>query len=230
MFAGEQGPEGEVVRAEAAAIPGAVEPTDAEKAARLAALDRHLAGLSLSGGGIRSATFALGVLQGLADLKILSRFDYLSTVAGGGYVGGWLAAWIKREGNPFNVEKQLSPSRITQAESDHRNRLLRSPLPARRIVDEEPEPVHHLRSYSNYLTPRPGLMSVDTWTALMIYVRNAVINLLLLLPLTMALVLLSRWIVWFYATTDSRDGDRQRLRPEHPGELPRDGSGETPGP
>src|SRR5262249_12040427 len=59
----------------------APEPTEAEKKARLAALDRRLAGLALSGGGIRSATFALGVLQGLADLKILSRFDYLSTVS-----------------------------------------------------------------------------------------------------------------------------------------------------
>jgi hypothetical protein len=67
-------------------------------------------GLAMSGGGIRSATFALGVLQALArspvrsaaqppdgaatgwpagalhKASLLSRFDYLSTVSGGGYL------------------------------------------------------------------------------------------------------------------------------------------------
>src|SRR3546814_688116 len=52
--------------------------------------------LCLSGGGIRSATFALGVVQGLARNGLLERFDYLSTVSGGGYLGGWLSGWIQR--------------------------------------------------------------------------------------------------------------------------------------
>src|SRR3954453_18554606 len=51
--------------------------------------------LCLSGGGIRSASFALGVMQGLADAKLLSKFDYLSTVSGGGYIGSWLTAWLR---------------------------------------------------------------------------------------------------------------------------------------
>ncbi len=72
-----------------------------------------LAALALSGGGIRSATFALGVLQAVAETRLkpdpnapvpadgpgttfrrslLSHFDYLSTVSGGGYVGAFLAA------------------------------------------------------------------------------------------------------------------------------------------
>ncbi len=59
-------------------------------------LDR--AALCFSGGGIRSATFGLGVLQGLAHLGLLGKFDYLSTVSGGGYLGSWLSAWIHREG------------------------------------------------------------------------------------------------------------------------------------
>jgi predicted acylesterase/phospholipase RssA len=60
------------------------------------AQEMSLAGLAFSGGGIRSATFNLGVLQALAELKLLNDFDYLSTVSGGGYIGSWLAAWIKR--------------------------------------------------------------------------------------------------------------------------------------
>src|SRR5688572_802846 len=47
-------------------------------------------GLALSGGGIRSATFALGLLRGLAQNGILKRFDYLSTVSGGGFTGAML--------------------------------------------------------------------------------------------------------------------------------------------
>src|SRR5436190_11766044 len=53
------------------------------------------AAICLSGGGIRSATFGLGVLQGLAHNKLLNKFSYLSTVSGGGYVGSWLSAWIR---------------------------------------------------------------------------------------------------------------------------------------
>ena len=52
----------------------------------------NLAGLAFSGGGIRSATFNLGILQALAERKMLRDFDYLSTVSGGGYIGAWFSA------------------------------------------------------------------------------------------------------------------------------------------
>ena len=68
-----------------------------------------LAGLALSGGGIRSATFNLGILQALAEAKKLRRFDYLSTVSGGGYIGGWLTAWITGKG--WTRSRKRSPHR-----------------------------------------------------------------------------------------------------------------------
>ncbi len=49
------------------------------------------AGIALSGGGIRSASFSLGVLQALAKGNWLREFDYLSTVSGGGYTGSSLS-------------------------------------------------------------------------------------------------------------------------------------------
>src|SRR2546429_8999082 len=55
-----------------------------------------LIGLAFSGGGIRSATFNLGILQGLANRNLIPHIDYLSTVSGGGYIGAWLTAWICR--------------------------------------------------------------------------------------------------------------------------------------
>ena len=53
-----------------------------------------------------------------------------------------------------------------------------------RLVDEEPEPLHHLRPYSNYLAPWLGLFTADTWTLIPIYLRNTLTNFFLLLPLT----------------------------------------------
>ena len=49
-------------------------------------------GLALSGGGIRSATLSLGMLQALADKDALKDIDYLSTVSGGGYAGSFLCS------------------------------------------------------------------------------------------------------------------------------------------
>ncbi|HEY2400949.1 MAG TPA: patatin-like phospholipase family protein, partial [Steroidobacteraceae bacterium] len=53
----------------------------------------NLGALCLSGGGIRSATFALGVMQGLARFGLLNQFHYLSSVSGGGYIASWLSRW-----------------------------------------------------------------------------------------------------------------------------------------
>src|SRR5580658_4457158 len=68
----------------------------AELYAEIRKLPKRQSALCISGGGIRSATFSLGVLQALAQQKFLSQFDYLSTVSGGGYIGGWLTAWLHR--------------------------------------------------------------------------------------------------------------------------------------
>lgn len=150
---------------------------------RKQALDRDLVGLALSGGGIRSATFALGLLQGLAQLRLLGMVDYLSTVSGGGYIGSWLAAWVRREGSLLNVERQLSPNRVSQAQARRT-----TDLPRGQPVDAEPEPVHHLRAYSRYLSPRFGVFSPDTWSLFTIYLRNLFVNALFLVPLALALV------------------------------------------
>ena len=118
-----------------------------------------LMGLCFSGGGIRSATFNLGILQGLAELKLLRCFDYLSTVSGGGYIHQWLAAWSKRESRGFaEVEKQLIP------------------LPDDGSPASHPQQIGWLRKYSNYLTPQKGLLTADTWVAFGIWLRNTLLN------------------------------------------------------
>jgi hypothetical protein len=154
--------------------------------------DVKRSGLCLSGGGIRSATFNLGILQGLARLGALGGFDFLSTVSGGGYVGGWLSAWLHRAGSAKvlgDLGRVQSPS-LEAAGS-------RPPTPAVSPIDPEPEPVKHLRAYSRYLSPHGGVLSADTWTLVAIYLRNLFLNWLVLLPLlASALIvprLLNRW-------------------------------------
>jgi hypothetical protein len=149
------------------------------------ALDANLVGLAFSGGGIRSATFSLGVLQSLAKFNILKDCDYLSTVSGGGYIGAWFHAWARREqlqrpndapGGQREMRKHLSPSK--------------SPDP----LDAEVRPIRFLREFSNYLTPESSFFSADTWTMVAIYLRNALLNLLVLIPLLAAALLLPRMI------------------------------------
>src|SRR5262245_47875440 len=147
-------------------------------------LPKKRAALCLSGGGIRSATFGLGVLQGLAHHHLLDKFDYVSTVSGGGYVGSWLTAWIHRQG----VQKVVTDLRGVPESTT-------PPLPTalRQKVDPEPPPIRHLRAYSNYITPRLGLLSADTWTVMATYLRNLLLNWFVLVPLLAAALLVPRF-------------------------------------
>jgi hypothetical protein len=78
------------------------------------------AGLALSGGGIRSATFAIGVLAALGKRNLLPQFDYLSTVSGGGYAGGFLTQLMSSSERDSNVglKKSQLPFRRDEGESD----------------------------------------------------------------------------------------------------------------
>lgn len=58
-------------------------------------VQKNLVGLALSGGGIRSASFNLGVLQAFYRSGLLRFVDYLSTVSGGGYIGSFLSSRVQ---------------------------------------------------------------------------------------------------------------------------------------
>lgn len=69
--------------------------------------------LALSGGGIRSATFGLGVIRGLAKNGLFSKFDYLSTVSGGGYIGAAIGRLYQNGQTASQVEKGLAADNTT---------------------------------------------------------------------------------------------------------------------
>lgn len=127
-------------------------------------------GLAFSGGGIRSATFNLGVLKALHDLHVLKHVDYLSTVSGGGYIGAWWSAWRARGGQGF---PQAPIDSVTNAKAENR----------------EPEEVRHLREFSNFLSPRIGFFESEMWNAVMA-VLSAVLPAFLVASSVIALALL----------------------------------------
>ena len=115
----------------------------------MSATSRDRFGLALSGGGIRSATFNLGLLQALASLGILAHVNYLATVSGGGYIGGFWTRWIAR--------RTLAGQPTGGAHF---------PVDGRHGGGEVAE-VRHLREFSRFLLPRLGIHRTEFWAAVM---------------------------------------------------------------
>ncbi|WP_455387785.1 patatin-like phospholipase family protein [Petrachloros mirabilis] len=92
----------------------------------------HLKGLAFSGGGIRSATFHLGILEALQDMKTLPAIDYLSTVSGGSYIAGWMLAHL---GNP---------------QDDAYGNLVQTHDPGE-LLDPQGDFITHLRHHSGFI-------------------------------------------------------------------------------
>jgi len=166
--------------------------------------DAPVVGLAFSGGGIRSATINLGILQGLAKYDLLKRIDYLSTVSGGGYIGGWLARWIYERGID-DVQKRLG-----QPFKNHGDTELRDEKSDKKLTEVEPAPVAFLRDYSNYLTPRKGLLGADAWAAVATYFRNVLLNQTILIAFLGAVLFLP-WIVGNTLTSGPPDELLPRL-------------------
>jgi len=146
--------------------------------------------ICFSGGGIRSAAFNLGVLQALAEKKLLGKIDYLSTVSGGGYIGSWFMALLKRSKSMDEVQELLNPIQKSRKESHEK---------------AEPKAIQHLRSHSNYLAPKVGIFSTDLWALWAIYLRNTFLNAFVLAPLLLAIIFLLRYFRFFQTTLDKSD-------------------------
>lgn len=133
-------------------------------------------GICLSGGGIRSATFCLGIVQVLARRGLFSRFDYLSTVSGGGYLGAFLTSFLGTPpAHPGGIGATIEAAFVGQG-------------------GRESAAIRHLRHNSRYLL-RSGLLKRSG-----LIISGIVTNILLMLPIPLmavlgvwALVLLGYW-------------------------------------
>ncbi len=114
------------------------------------------AGMALSGGGIRSATFNLGLLQAMERYRVLKNIDYLSTVSGGGYIGSCLTWFmsVQQWGFPFGTRR-----------ADHNS------FGGRVLA--------WIRAHGKYLTPGKGL---SLWSLVAAVLCGTMVNLLVMVP------------------------------------------------
>ena len=133
-----------------------------------------LVGLAFSGGGIRSATINLGILQALAKHGLIQSFDYLSTVSGGGYIGAYISSMIKRNGTE-SIQEALKLSLTTSEDNTNIDKRTKAFNSLQNIQKD----IHWLRSYSNYLTPKTGLLTGDTLASFAQWLCNSLVNQLL---------------------------------------------------
>jgi hypothetical protein len=181
--------------------------------ARLRAAQLHTMGLALSGSGLRSVSFAIGFIQGLASVSLVRHIDYLSAVSDGGHAAAWLAAWIKRDsGGLENVERQLAPRRIDQA------RAARQYLSSGEVVDEEPEALRCLRFAASPTEGGGSLVPTDDWFKLVSHSRNVIIRLLVLMLFLFLTVVGVRLLVASYGVI-GRLGEVDRLAAEFDSRL-----------
>lgn len=129
-------------------------------------------GLGISGGGIRSASVGLGVMQALVaspGKSILSKMDYLSTVSGGGYIGTALT-WFLHKGLPDGKKAGTDPDNFplgqigTGARSKQKGNLI----------------LNFIRQHGNYLLPGQGLNVLSLFG---VTIRSMFISLLVYLSL-----------------------------------------------
>lgn len=125
---------------------------------------KAIRGLALSGGGIRSASFAMGVVQAtLGELagsdsapgkgSLGNEFDYMSTVSGGGYLGGAIT-WLQY------LERDL------HREMDSKNAGVRN--------RKKKNWLDYVRQHGEYLQPR----QVGQLSLISVVLRNALVSLL----------------------------------------------------
>jgi len=172
--------------------------------------------LCLSGGGIRSAAFALGILQRIAALNVASKrkdeeagpalkqFEYLSTVSGGGYIGSWLSAWLYQERERERPRKEQA---ATDADKAKQGETASSKVNTAELVisslnkrdgrgelgdHEEPEPISNLRRNSHFLSPSFSAISPDLWSDVASVLRNLYLNWILLVPPMILAVLVTK--------------------------------------
>lgn len=176
--------------------------------------------LCLSGGGIRSAAFALGVLQRIAALEVTSKrgneqpgsalkqFEYLSTVSGGGYIGSWLSAWLFQERRREKEcrKRIIPPIGRTLSEDPPPDTVV--PALNRResrgaLGDhEEAEPISNLRRNSHFLAPSFSSISPDLWSDVASVLRNLFLNWILLVPPMILAVLVTKAL--YFAVIDAQ--------------------------
>lgn len=85
-------------------------------------ISKDLFGIALSGGGIRSATICLGVMEELNKMNLIEKADYLSSVSGGGYLASYIHSALNRP-EPLSYDQLFNEDKIIMRLRDYRMHL-----------------------------------------------------------------------------------------------------------
>lgn len=132
------------------------------------------AGIAISGGGIRSASFGLGVMQALVANDKLEKMDYMSTVSGGGFLGSALT-WA------LNQDKD--------AGTDPGNFPLGDPKSAG-IKEEGNKLLNFIRQHGDYLTPTSSLGAISFAAVIL---RSMILSLFVYITFLTVLMVIFLW-------------------------------------
>ena len=182
------------------------------------------AALCCSGGGIRSASFCLGVIQAFASYDAVRGVlrGKAAAIAQGNeskpadYAAATPAQHGHDEGSEAETYKPIDPvdaalrrlhylstvsgggyvgSWLSSWRSRSSFKTVIENLTGRPSgADIEPPEISWLRAYSNYLTPKLGITSADGWAAAAILVRNLILNWLVIIPILCVALLLLKLI------------------------------------
>ncbi|MFK7797598.1 MAG: hypothetical protein AB8E82_09100 [Aureispira sp.] len=79
-------------------------------------------GIALSGGGIRSATLCLGLMEEFNKIGLIEKADYLSSVSGGGYLASYIHSSLNKP-ESTSYEQLFTKDNAIQHLRDHRKHL-----------------------------------------------------------------------------------------------------------
>ena len=148
-----------------------------EERRRQAGVDPELptVGLALSGGGIRSATFSLGLLRALARNGVLPRIDMISSVSGGGYIAATLGRLFARPGvDASGRAARAAPPPVDEGATVAQDGGSSETMPfghLARALSGRSVLMHWLRRNGRYLAPAGA---ADVGLSMVTYLRAAV--------------------------------------------------------
>ncbi len=145
-------------------------------------------GLAVSGGGIRSASFGLGVMQALVANNQFSKIDYMSTVSGGGYLGSALTWALKQGGKDAGLTPDNFPLGKRGTHRDKDTVLKNNP-----VDEEDNKLLDFIRQHGSYLAPTSSLDIVSLGAVIL---RSIVMSLFVYIGLLTVTMTTALWLLY----------------------------------
>jgi len=143
---------------------------------------KNLVGLAISGGGIRSAIFSLGVMQRLARNGWMEKIDYLSTVSGGGYIGSSLTWFLHHKSSEKDGDTEFGLTTDDFPFGTHRvGKINPDTNEAEKGGGQDKAKIlQALRQNGKYLTPGNG---ITIFSLLGVFLRGTFLSIIVYFPL-----------------------------------------------